>query len=160
MKIVKAQNAHIPGILELLLQVGEVHHQIRPDIFRAGAQKYDAAALQALLRDENRPIFVAEAEGGLLGYCFCILRDYRGSGVQTDRTEVYIDDLCVDEGCRGQGVATALYRYVTGWAKENGCAFITLNVWQGNETAMAFYEHAGLTPRSITMEMALEENKC
>ncbi len=160
MKIVKAKDAHIPGILALLLQVGDVHHQIRPDIFRAGAQKYDEAALAALLRDETRPIFVAEAEGRLLGYCFCILRDYRGSGVQTDRTEVYIDDLCVDEGCRGRGVATALYRYVTGWAKEIGCAFITLNVWQGNETAMTFYAHAGLTPRSITMEMALEENKC
>ena len=49
----------IPGMIDLLLQVGEVHHKIRPDLFRAGAQKYDEAALAELLRDPNRPIFAA-----------------------------------------------------------------------------------------------------
>ena len=73
----------------------------------------------------------------------------------TDRTELYIDDLCVDQAFRGQGVATALYRHVTDYAQSLGCAFVTLNVWCGNENAMAFYEKAGLTPRSITMEKKL-----
>ena len=150
-----ASCADIPGILQLLYQVGDVHHQIRPDIFRSGALKYDAAALQALLQDSNRPIFVAVEGDALLGYCFCVLKDYRGSGVQTDRVEVYIDDLCVEETCRGQGVATALYRHVTAWAKELGCAFISLNVWCGNDSAMAFYEKMGMTPRHVMMEMKL-----
>ena len=147
--------ADISGILQLLYQVGDVHHQIRPDIFRAGALKYDAPALQNLLQDSSRPIFVAEEDNTLLGYCFCVIKDYRGSGVQTDRVEVYIDDLCVEETCRGQGVATALYRHVTNWAKELGCAFISLNVWCGNDSAMAFYEKMGLTPRHVMMEMKL-----
>ena len=155
MEIRRAESRDIPGMIALLKQVGEVHHVIRPDIFRSCALKYDAAALQALLKDEDRPIFVAVENGLVLGYCFCVLTDYRGSGVQTDRVEVFIDDLCVDEGCRGQGVATALYRYVTGWAKERGCAFISLNVWCGNDGAMAFYEKMGLTPRHIMMEMKL-----
>ena len=73
----------------------------------------------------------------------------------TDRKELYIDDLCVDESCRGQGIAKALYRHVSDYAKTVGCGFITLNVWNGNDTAMKFYENAGLTPRSITMEMKL-----
>ena len=147
--------ADISGILRLLYQVGDVHHQIRPDIFRSGALKYDAPALQNLLQDSNRPIFVAVEGDALLGYCFCVIKDYRGSGVQTDRVEVYIDDLCVEETCRGQGVATALYRHVTQWAKELGCAFISLNVWCGNDSAMAFYEKMGLTPRHIMLEMKL-----
>lgn len=147
--------ADISGILRLLYQVGDVHHQIRPDIFRAGALKYDAPALQNLLQDSNRPIFVAVEDNTLLGYCFCVIKDYRGSGVQTDRVEVYIDDLCVEETCRGQGVATALYRHVTNWAKDMGCAFISLNVWCGNDSAMAFYEKRGMTPRKIYMEEKL-----
>ena len=150
-----ATSADISGILQLLYQVGDVHHQIRPDIFRAGALKYDAPALQTLLQDSSRPIFVAEEDNTLLGYCFCVIKDYRGSGVQTDRVEVYIDDLCVEETCRGQGVATALYRHVTNWAKDMGCAFISLNVWCGNDSAMAFYEKMGLTPRHIMLEMKL-----
>ena len=155
MEIRLACNNDISGILKLLYQVGDVHHQIRPDIFRSGALKYDEAALQDLLKEESRPIFAAVEDDALLGYCFCVMKDYRGSGVQTDRVEVYIDDLCVEETCRGQGVATALYRHVTQWAKELGCDFISLNVWCGNDSAMAFYEKMGMTPRHIMMEMKL-----
>ena len=158
MNIVKAERRHIPGMLRLLGQVGQVHHEIRPDIFRAGALKYDETALEALLQDENKPIFIGEEGDRVLGYCFCVLKDYRGSGVQTDRVELYIDDLCVEEDCRGQGVATRLYAYVKEFAKELGCSFITLNVWCGNDNAQKFYEKMGLTPRSIMMEQPLEGN--
>ena len=39
----------IPGILELLRQVGRVHHEGRPDLFRNNAQKYDADQVLAML---------------------------------------------------------------------------------------------------------------
>lgn len=158
MEIRFAEIRDIPGMIALLQQVGDVHHKIRPDIFRSGAQKYDETGLKAILADETKPVFVAVDGETVAGYCFCVLKDYRGSGVQTDRVEVYIDDLCVDESRRGGGVATALYRHVTDYAKGLGCAFISLNVWCGNEGAMKFYEKMGLTPRHIMLEMALEES--
>ena len=150
-----AESRDIPGMIALLKQVGEVHRVIRPDIFRGGAQKYDEAELKELLQDRERPIFVAVEDGFVQGYCFCIHKDFRGSTVLTDRKEIYIDDLCVDEGCRGQGIAKALYEYVCGYAKDCGCAFITLNVWTGNDGAQRFYEKMGMTPRSINMEVKL-----
>ena len=150
----------IPGLISLLLQVGQVHHELRPDIFRPGTLKYDEAALTALFQDENRPVFVAMDGDFVAGYCFCVHREYRGSGVSTDRRELYIDDVCVDESRRGQGIASALYRHVTGYAKTNGCSFITLNVWCGNDSAMHFYEKMGMRPRNITMEAPLEEGLC
>lgn len=153
MNILFAGESHIPGMIELLKQVGQVHHQIRPDIFRGGALKYTEQELQEILADKNRPIFVAEESGTVLGYCFCVHRDYEGSGVSTVRREIYIDDLCVDEGSRGQGVAKALYEHVCGYAREWGCAFITLNVWCGNDRARRFYEKMGMTPRSVNMEI-------
>ena len=140
MNICRGEERHIPGMLRLLGQVGQVHHEIRPDIFRDGALKYDEKALEALLREENKPIFIGEDGGQVLGYCFCVLKDYRGSGVQTDRIELYIDDLCVEEAARGQGVATALYRYVKAFAREIGCSHISLNVGSGNDGAQRFYE--------------------
>lgn len=154
MTIRLAQEKDIPALIDLLQQVGQVHHDIRPDIFRDACQKYDAAALAVLLQDKSRPIFVAEDEK-VRGYCFCILRDFAGECVMTDRRELYIDDLCVDEKCRGQGIAKALLAYVTDYAKSVGCTFVTLNVWNGNDSAMRFYENAGMTPRSVTMEMKL-----
>jgi len=155
MNIVLANENHIPGMLRLLQQVGQVHRDIRPDIFRDGAQKYDAAALGELLKDPARPIFIYEENGKVLGYCFCIHKQYAGDPVLADRKELYIDDLCVDEACRGRGLATALYRHVTEYAKRSGCQFLTLNVWAGNDNAQRFYEHMGMTPRSTTMESKL-----
>ena len=155
MEIRRAEHRDIPGMIELLKQVGEVHHVIRPDIFRSGALKYNESDLEAILKDPARPIFVAVKGAFVAGYCFCIHRDYDGSGVSTDRKEIYIDDLCVDETCRGQGVAKALYEHVCGYAKDCGCSFITLNVWCGNDGAQCFYEKMGMTPRNINMEIKL-----
>lgn len=155
MQIRFAEKKDIPGMLALLLQVGEVHHQIRPDIFPSGTLKYDEAALEALLTDSSRPIFVAVDGDFVAGYCFCVHKDYAGSGISTDRKELYIDDLCIDEGCRGQGIAGELYRHACAYAKERGCQFVTLNVWCGNVGAMGFYEKMGLRPRHVMMEMGL-----
>ena len=155
MTILPANESHIPGMLRLLQQVGQVHHDIRPDLFRDGAQKYDADALKAILADPARPIFIAETEGNVAGYCFCIRRVMENDPVLTTRKELYIDDLCVEETLRGQGIARALYRHVTDHARMNGYHYVTLNVWCGNESAMRFYENAGMKPRSITMEMKL-----
>ena len=155
MTIRLAETRDIPGLISLLYQVGGVHHDIRPDIFREKAIKYTPEELEAILKDETLPIFVCDDDGFVAGYCFCQLRQYQGSTVLTDRKELYIDDLCVDETRRGQGIAKALYAHVCAYAKDCGCAFLTLNVWCGNEGAMRFYEAMGMTPRNITMETTL-----
>ena len=155
MNIRRAEIRDIPGIIALLYQVGGVHHDIRPDIFKDNAIKYTPEQLEAILRDETRPIFVCDDGGVVAGYCFCQIRTFEGSTVLTDRKELYIDDLCVDEMRRGQHIGTLLYEYTLAYAKKIGCQFLTLNVWQGNDGAMKFYENAGMTPRSITMEKNL-----
>ena len=157
MLIRRANIADIPDLTRLLVQVCNVHQAIRPDIFRPDGVKYTPDDLKALLRDETRPIWCAVEDGKLLGYCFCQWREYRNAPVSTDRKELYIDDLCVEEGARGLGVATALYRHAASEAKAAGAAFLTLNVWCGNEPALAFYEKMGLRPRNMTMEYRLEE---
>ena len=155
MNIRFATQEDIPGMLRLLEQVGDVHHRIRPDIFRAGALKYDEAALKNLLADSSRPILIAEIDGTVAGYAFCVIKTTENSPVLADAKSLYIDDLCVDESRRGQGIAQALYTRVTEFARELGCDTITLNVWCGNDGAMRFYEKAGLKPRNIMMEQKL-----
>ena len=155
MEIRLANKIDIPGMIHLLKQVGEVHHKIRPDLFRGGAQKYDEAALEELLKDELRPIFVGIVDGQMLGYCFCILEETKDDPVLRDGKSLYIDDLCVDEACRGQHVGSRLYDHVCSYARSIGCRSITLNVWCGNDSAMRFYESRGMKPRKIYMEAAL-----
>lgn len=157
MFIRKANTGDIPGLIALLLQVGKVHHDLRPDIFRPVTQKYDEAALTELLKDAKRPVFVAMDGDFVAGYCFCVLREYQNSGTVVDHKDLYIDDLCVDENRRGQGIATTLYRHAVSYAREQGCKFVSLNVWCGNDNALRFYEKMGMRPRSMTMETPLEE---
>ena len=157
MNIRFAEPKDIPAIIDLLRQVGQVHHNIRPDIFRNRAQKYNEADLAALLRDPQRPIFIAEDEA-VLGYCFCILKETANHPVLEDEKTLYIDDLCVDENCRGKHVGKQLYEHACRFAREQGCQTVTLNVWCGNDSAMAFYEKMGLMPRNIYMETRLEDD--
>ena len=150
-----AQIEDIPGILSLLKQVGQVHHEGRPDIFRAGAQKYGASQVIAMLDKPGTVIFVAVEEAEVLGYCFCFVKETRKDPVLTDRTELYIDDLCVDESRRGQRIGKALYETACRYAKQRNCHSITLNVWSCNESAEKFYRALGLQPQKTTMEQIL-----
>lgn len=155
MEIRFAQIGDIPRILELLRQVGQVHHDIRPDLVREGALKCDGPALERLLSDPAQPVFVAAEEGVVLGYAICMLQQVRDNPVLQDRKELYLDDLCVDAACRGRGIAGQLFAYVKAFAREQGCQALTLNVWCGNDRAMRFYEKCGLTPQKIRMESIL-----
>lgn len=156
MNIRRAREGDIPRIGELLLQVCRVHHRGRPDLFREGGRKYDDDQLRELLGNEERPILVAVDESDrVLGYAFCICQIYRGNWAMQDLTTLYLDDLCVDEACRGQHVGRALYEAVLELARSMGCYNVTLNVWTCNPGAMAFYERCGLKPQKVGMEVIL-----
>ena len=156
MKIRRAETKDIPGMNRLLEQVLMVHHMGRPDLFRSGAKKYTDEELTGILADDSRPIFVGVDESEeVMGYAFCIFQQHIGSPILTDIKTLYIDDLCVDERLRGQHIGRQLYDHVIGFAKENGCYNVTLNVWSCNESAMRFYEKCGLKPQKVGMEVIL-----
>lgn len=157
MEIRFAQAEDVAGILSLLKQVGRVHHLGRPDIFRSNAQKYGASQVLAMLNSAKTPIFVAVKEKKVLGYGFCILKQHKDDPVIADHLELYIDDLCVDEGCRGRHIGSAIYAEILRYAKMRKCYNVTLNVWSCNESAMKFYESLGLKPQKVGLETVLED---
>ena len=152
MEIRFAEAKDVSGILDLLRQVGQVHHEGRPDIFRTGARKYGASQIVAMLESPKSPIFVAVEGEKVVGYGFCQVKIYDRDPVIADHTEIYIDDLCVDASCRGQGIGKKIYEEILRYAKMRRAYNVTLNVWCCNENAMAFYEKLGLKPQKIGME--------
>ena len=156
MEIRRAVNTDIPGLDRLLEQVLTVHHNGRPDLFKANAKKYTDEQLREILADDSRPVFVAVDESEkVLGYAFCIFQQHPHDNILTDIKTLYIDDLCVDETIRGQHIGSKLYSYVVNFARESGCYNLTLNVWACNESARRFYEKCGLTPYKYGMETIL-----
>ena len=140
MEIRFAQAKDIPGILSLLRQVGEVHHQGRPDIFRDGAQKYGASQILSMLDSSGTPIFVAVEDDKVLGYGFCMFKQYKNDPVIADHSEIYIDDLCVDKNYRGQNIGRQL---VTAAEREVVSLGGTAIVLHSQLHAKGFYEKCG-----------------
>ena len=152
----KAEQKDIPSLNKLLSQVLTIHANGRPDIFKANTKKYTDEELSALLQNQNTPIFVAVNENERVhGYAFCVFVEIKDNNILHDIKYLYIDDLCVDETCRGQKIGKELYDYVCTFAKENGCKQIRLNVWNLNNDAIRFYEKCGLTPLKTTLETNL-----
>ena len=156
MQVRRACEKDLAGVHELLNQVLAVHAAGRPDIFRAGTRKYTDAELLALFEDDTHPVFVAVGDdGAVLGHAFCELQDYRQSNSWQPIMSLYIDDICVDEKSRGKHVGTALYQHVIDFARETGCHNVTLNVWECNPGARAFYDAMGMTPLKTCLEQVL-----
>lgn len=150
----KANKKDIQRIIELLHQVNMVHHAIRPDLFKPYTTKYNEQELEAMLEDNDKPIFVYD-DAMVLGYAFCQVSEVLNNQLLEDIKTLYIDDICVDENVRGRHVGKALYEYVRDYAKSIGCNNLTLNVWEGNEPALHFYRSMGMQVQRTTMEIIL-----
>ena len=156
MIIRRANSNDIPAVLNLLSQVLELHAAIRPDIFIPGTTKYSKEELEEMFLDDLRPVYVAADENDkVVGYAFCAVRQQPFSNNMIPFTSVYIDDLCVDVSARGQHIGEKLFLHVREEAKKMGCYELTLNVWEGNDSARHFYEKMGLKIKSTTMEYIL-----
>ena len=118
MTIRKAEEKDIPRITELLEQVLQIHADIRPDIFIPGTTKYTVDELTELLKNEEKPIYVAVNEADIcVGYAFCQLQEQPFSNNMVPFKSLFIDDLCVDQQARGQHIGESLFEYVKSEAK-------------------------------------------
>lgn len=146
--------ADIPALNDLLQEILSFHHEVRPDLFKARGQKFSALELEELLHNPSKPIFVYELEGQVVGHLFCKLVEEDHAVLQKVKT-LFIDDLCVKQGVRGQSIGKQLYEYALDFAKEKGCYNVTLDVWNDNQAALAFYQRLGMTQQKLRMEMLL-----
>lgn len=153
----KAEEQDIHGIMELLLQVANVHADGRPDLFVANHRKYTVEEVRGIISNDSTPVFVYVSDSEVIeGYCFCIIKEFVDGGHFRPHRSFYIDDLCVDEKHRGRGIGRRLYEYVKIFAREMGCHNVTLNVWACNPSAIRFYESLGMQIQKIGMEEIMD----
>ncbi len=139
----------IAEINNLLFQVQNVHAKLRSDLFKSGGKKYSDEEIKNIMENDETPIFVYELDKKVVGYAFCVINNY------DNYKSIYIDDLCTSEEYRAKGIGTALFEYVSDYAKSIGCYNVTLNVWIGNDDALEFYKNKDMEVQKITMEKIL-----
>jgi ribosomal protein S18 acetylase RimI-like enzyme len=96
--------------------------------------------------------FVATIDGQPCGVIsFFPDRDYF-----TDHPRAYVDNLAVAQEFEGKGVGRALLDHVARWARDHGYREIVLDVFAGNQRAIAFYERQEYRPDHIRMVKPLD----
>lgn len=156
MTIRLAQDKDLAEIKNLLFQVNNVHAEGRPDIFIKDARKYKDEEILAQLHDNYKIIFAYTDESDkLIGYAFCQIQLHENITNMHPIKTLYIDDLCVDEKHRRKHIGQSLLQHVEKWAKENAFYNISLNVWECNPSAKAFYEKMGMNVLKTGLEKIL-----
>ena len=155
-KIRKACENDGPRILELLAQIGQFHHQGRPDIFKADAVKYSLEQVLQLIANPEKPILVAvDDDEQVLGYAMCQVKESAETAVLKAFRLLYLDDLCVDEKLRHSGLGGQLLEAVKDLARSLHCQRVELNVWEFPGSAGDFYQAHGFKTQHREMEFWL-----
>ena len=153
MEVRLAKFEELTRVNELRRQVNEVHVKGKPEAFKPGFSEELKNYIFDIWDNPREEIVVAIKDGVICGFAVLnhIHRDE--NPFMPERDFLDIDEFCVDEAYRRQGVATALVDFIKEFAKERGHKRIELNMWEFNEGALAFYEAAGFKTFRRYMEM-------
>ena len=100
------------------------------------------------LEDETARIYVAEADGALVG--FVTARRWGPPPIYKESSEVYLDELYVRPDSRREGYGTQLVHAVRDWADQLEARRIRLRVLTSNQAGRSFWAAQEAIPMSMT----------
>lgn len=130
-------------------QVHALHVAWRPDIYKMPEELYPEERFQSHIR--ARELYIARIDGVVVGYVLLKIRDYDPPG-HVKRRVMVVDEICVEELCRGSGIGKQMMAEARALARAFGCTDMQLGVYPQNDDAVAFYQKCGFTIRSIDMQ--------
>ena len=144
-----AQVSDRDAINAMAKQVHAMHVQWRPDIYEMVEELYPMERFREAVK--QRQLFVAKIGGLTAGYVAVKIRDYNWPGV-VKRKVMFVDEICVEEFCRGQGIGKEMMDDVRALAAAFGCTDLQLSVYPQNDGAVTFYQKCGFSIQNIGMQ--------
>jgi GNAT superfamily N-acetyltransferase len=105
-----------------------------------------------LLTEPGAEAFVATIDGEPCG----VVSVHPDEDYFTGHPRAYVDILVVAHEAEGKGVGRALMDRVERWARDRAFREVVLDVFAGNQGAIAFYERQGYRPDHIRMAKPLD----
>lgn len=142
----------------LSASVRRLHQEKRPDIYRGDEALKDmdwAACFRQSVCEDNTVALVAELDGAVVGFCQLKWKESSRQPALQERSVMAMEEICVEESCRGKGVGTALCREAAAQAEKAGADALELMVWGFNSQAETFYRRLGMKIKYTAMEMPL-----
>lgn len=99
-------------------------------------------------------VYVATAvnDGSVVGTFALLVMDNLAHG---GAPSAVVEDVCVDEGLRGQGIGRAMMRFAMEFARERGCYKLTLSSNSARADAHAFYRSLGFEQHGVSFHVQL-----
>lgn len=147
-----ARPADLEAVEALAQQVHALHVFWEPEVYRMERPLYCQARFDEAVR--NRELYVAILDNQVAGYALIHVRSATQAGL-VPRRVMLLDEFCVDETRRGQGIGTQMLEELQVLARAFGCTDLQLRVNPQNEAALAFYRKNGLTIQDMKLRLAL-----
>ena len=149
----RARENELERVNELRMQVNAIHVAGKPEVFKPGFPEELRNYIYAIHKDPEQFIAVAEKDGTICGFAVLHHINRPENPFMKERDFLDIDEFCVDEAFRRQGIASEMIAFIREFAREKGFHRIELNMWEFNQEALAFYEAAGFQTFRRYMEM-------
>ena len=149
----RAREDELERVNELRMQVNAIHVAGKPEVFKPGFPEELRNYIYAIHKDPEQFIAVAVKDGTICGFAVLHHINQPENPFMKERDFLDIDEFCVDEAFRRQGIASEIIAFIREFAKEKGFHRIELNMWEFNQDALAFYEAAGFQTFRRYMEM-------
>ena len=149
----RAREDELERVNELRMQVNALHVAGKPEVFKPGFPEELRNHIYAIHQDPEQFIAVAVKDGTICGFAVLHHINRPENPFMKERDFLDIDEFCVDEAFRRQGIASEMIAFIRTFAKEKGFHRIELNMWEFNQDALAFYEAAGFQTFRRYMEM-------
>jgi len=114
--------------------------------FAADTENQRAGLLLLLSNPGEAAVFVAEADGAIVGMVTAQIVVSTSIGGYS----ILLEDMYVSSGFRRQGVGSKLLEQVLAWGSERGASRVQLVVATSNARAFRFYRQAGLLKSHVT----------
>ena len=147
-----ADEADFEAVNRLARQVHELHVQWRPDLFRSVQYPITPEEFSALLQEQR--LLLAQKDGTVVAYAVFAMQEFDIPKLMPQKT-LKLEEICVEEAYRRQGIAKALLQELMRLGKAAGCTDLHLTCDPHNAAGIAFYESLGMQPKVIQYQCKL-----
>jgi GNAT superfamily N-acetyltransferase len=143
MCIERARSTDVPALIELLAALFAIESDFSVD------RSKQLRGLELLLSqpDDRAAVMVARSnDGKAVGMASAQLVISTAEGAPS----AWIEDVVVQQGLRGQGIARLLLQELLVWAQKHGATRAQLLADNANVSALEFYRHIGWQPTQLS----------
>ena len=135
-----SETKDLPVLIELLRALFSIEADFSFD------EEKQRRGLELMLEDTTqRCVFVAEIDGEVVGMCSVQTLISTAQGAPKG----WIEDVCVDERFRGEGIGRMLLKAVDDWCLSRGMRRLQILCDTQNAPAMHFYKRLGWQPTQL-----------